>query len=172
MLARGAFLEHELSSFVSQPTALCARTRTSQIWHALKTQCERSNLNKGDFIFPHPGDGSGNKEKKNERNIQKGVKADLCFSRIRQYPGTTSSICLDTKYSKGACLLAKLAWDTGRSPMLEQQCHATSAYKPFLSAHLCTCRSLKSEGQLPHPNDTITRIWWLSSVRTRCPGFM
>lgn len=170
MLIRGGFLEYQLSIFVSHPTALSARTETSQIWHTLKTQCERSNLN--DFIFPHLGDGLGNKEKKKERTIERGVKADLCFSRIRQYPGTTSPICHDSKYSKGTCLLAKLAWDTGRSPMLEQQCNAKSAYKPLLSAHLCTCRSLKSEGHLPHPNDTITRTWWLSSVRTRCPGFM
>lgn len=99
MLIREVFLEHQLSISVSQPAALGARTETSQIWHALKTQCERSNLNDSDFTFPHLGDGLGNKEKKKERTIQKGVKADLCLSRIRQYPGTTSSICLDSKYS-------------------------------------------------------------------------
>lgn len=172
MLIREVLLQHQLSIFVSQPAALGASTETSQIGYALKTQCERSDLNDGDFILLHLGDGLGNKEKKKERTTQKGIKADLCFSRLRQYPGTTSSICLDSKYFKGTCLLAKLAWDTGRSPMLQQQCNAKSAYKPFLSAHLCTCRSLKSEGHLPHPNDTITRTWWLSSVRTRCPGFM
>lgn len=171
MLIKGVFLKHQLSIFASQPAALSAGTETSHIWHALKTQCERSNLNDGDFIFPHLGDGLGSK-KKRERTIQKGIKADLCFSRIRQYPETTSSLYLDSKYFKGTCLLTKLAWDTGKSPMLEEQCNAKSAYKPFLSAHLCTCRSLKSEGHLPHPNDTITRTWWLSSVRTRCPGFM
>lgn len=109
MLIREVFLEHQLTIFVSQAAALGARTETSQIWHALKTQCEESNLNEGDFIFPLPGDGLENKEKKMERNTQKGVKADLCFSRIRQYPGTTSSISLDSRYSKGTCLLAKLA---------------------------------------------------------------
>lgn len=77
MLIRGVFLEHQLSIFVSQPAALGAKTETSQIWCALRTQCEESNLKAGDFIFPHPGHGLENKEEKKERNTQKGVKADL-----------------------------------------------------------------------------------------------
>lgn len=76
MLVTGTSLEHQLSIFISQPTALGARTETIQVRQALEIKCERSNLNEGDFTFAHPGGGSGNKEKR-ERNIQKGIKPDL-----------------------------------------------------------------------------------------------
>lgn len=66
MLVTGTSLEHQLSIFISQPTALGARTETIQVCQALEIKCERSNLNEGDFIFTHPGGGSGNKEKREE----------------------------------------------------------------------------------------------------------
>lgn len=77
MLVTGASLEHQLSIFISQPTALGARTETTQVCQALKTKRERSNLNGGDFIFPHPGDGSGNKEKKGKKHTERHKSRSL-----------------------------------------------------------------------------------------------
>lgn len=71
MLVTGAPLEHQLSILIRQPTALGARTKTTQVCQALETKYERSNLNEGDFLSPHPGDGSGNKEKKGKKHTER-----------------------------------------------------------------------------------------------------
>ena len=71
MLLTGASLEHQLSILISRPTALGATTETTQVWfHPFQIKGERSNLNEGDFVFPHPEDSSGNKEKKEKKYME------------------------------------------------------------------------------------------------------